>query len=193
MPAWFKHNKRTLIGLLPSLLVIIAVVLVQFRYDYVRSGTRSASPGLETAKIYLQDMRRTPCVGDVVRFRSGERRFLYFRPVFGVTGDQFKILKNGYTINGKLTETGESWVSLARKQVSGATEAMTVPAGKWLVINQAYKADRETNNWAYEFVPTKNIKSTLTHILVARDLTRIGEPITKGSDRCIRNKQTQPS
>jgi len=88
-------------------------------------------------------------------------------------------------IDGAAVAMPVEWRAMAQVEMADR-EVLTVPEGHVLFINPDFDAEKRYNFWAFETVPQSKIRSRVSHILLSRDLSRIGEQVGSASPDCIR-------
>lgn len=165
--------------------MLVVVAAIQWRFDYVRTSVDKTVAGLEVAKLYLLDRDYRPCAGDVARYRSKLTGYPYFGRVAAAPGAALSLASDGYIISGTTYPKDASWIARAKEQLGAAASHVDVPDGHVLIVNSEFAADSKREDWAYEILPVEQIEGTLTHILLARDLRRIGERVTAQTQTCL--------
>jgi hypothetical protein len=183
-------NDETLRGLAPSLLFVFALILLNQRYDYIRTSLTKTVEGFETQTMYLRQIGADFCIGDMVKFRSVERRarfssFKYYRKVIAGGDTVLTLTGTGYRIGDTDFPMSADWSVKARKTNDGQTE-LTVPPDYFLFVNPDFKAGDKYNDWALETVPRDNVIERVSHIMLSRDFSRIGEKVGTTDPTCVR-------
>ena len=179
------RTNETIRGLVPYLLFFVVLFLLNQRFDYVRTNLTKTADGLETRTMYLRQVGADFCVGDMVRFRSANRRSGIYSEVIAAEGSVFSLTDTGYQIDEKTKTMTAEWLVKARLEM-GENETLTVPAGYVLFTNSEFETTRKSKFWAFEVVPRENVTDRVSHILFSRDLSRIGDKVGKADPTCRR-------
>lgn len=178
-------SDQTVRGLVPYLALVLVLFLINQRYDYQRTGLDDTIDGLEPRTLYLRKVGAEFCAGDIVTFRSAERKQKYYRKVIAGSGSIFSLTDNGYQINEATQPMGLTWLVKARLEM-GDRDSIEIPSGHVLFVNTEFATKSQTNFWAFETVPRENVTERFSHILFSRDFSRIGERVGTDSPDCIR-------
>jgi len=183
LTAWWAND--TARGIAPWIIGLAAFYLITSQVTYLRTKMDATVTGLETGTIYLRQKKSGFCVGDIMQFRSLARSSSYFRTVVADSGATFGLDDTGYQIDGAAVAMPVEWRAMAQVEMADR-EVLTVPEGHVLFINPDFDAEKRYNFWAFETVPQSKIRSRVSHILLSRDLSRIGEQVGSASPDCIR-------
>ena len=175
----------TVRGLVPWVLLLIVLIALNQRYTIVQSNFTKTVQGLETRQLYLRDRMSEICVGDMVHYRSAERKSKYFKKVMGGAGTVLTLTETGYRIGETDHLMKPEWLTTAREQM-GERADLTVPDGHVLFVNPEHKPGDDYNGWAFESAPRANITDRLTHVLFSRNFSRIGDPVGTADPDCQR-------
>jgi len=185
MRRFLSRYWESLLGITPMLLIFAGISLANWNYDYVRTSIDKTVAGLKPATIYLLNRRHSPCVGEVIWYKSKKVvGYGYYRTVAAQTGAVFDISEAGYLLNGKLNEMEKTWVNKATSEAKNQNGAISIPEGHLLIINTEFDPKSERRNWGYEVLPSSQIYATVTHVLFSRDLSRIGTRVSRNADEC---------
>ncbi|SLN36609.1 hypothetical protein TRL7639_01783 [Falsiruegeria litorea R37] len=167
------QESRTLKGLIPWLLAFAAIFVFErnLEYRFVRQGRDLA--GLADNALYLH--RTTPelCVNQAVYAKLGNRYKLV--SIGAVAGQTVTANAQGVEIVGTVTNLGEDWKKVAISEIDEGN-IHTIPSGHVLLINTGFKKGDDSSGWGVAVIPNKDVGASLTHFLMTRDLTRIGQP-----------------
>ena len=172
-------------GLASWVILIAVLVLINQRYDFVRTSVAKTVEGLETRELYLRQIGSGFCVGDIVRFRSAERRSSYFRKVMAEAGSVLTLTESGYRIDKTDAPMETEWTGKARAEMGDAGD-LTVADGHILFVNADFDATKDYNNWAFETVPRESVTDWVSHVLFSRDFSRIGDKVGTAVPDCSR-------
>ena len=181
--AWSADD--TVRGLVPWAAVLLALFVVTQRYTIVQSSFTETVEGLETRELYLRDRASEICVGDMVRYRSAERRSKYFKKVMADAGAVFSLTNTGFRIGETDHLMPPDWLAKAREQM-GERPALTVPDGDVLFVNPEFESNIDYSNWAFETAPRDNITDRVSYVLFSRDFSRIGDKVGTAVPDCSR-------
>ncbi|SFT76880.1 hypothetical protein SAMN05444141_103260 [Pseudovibrio denitrificans] len=169
--------RENLLGITPWIAFFGALMLLGRFYDTLPTSFDKTLTGLEPRSVYLQMKGNNACVGDVVFFRSLEKKAFYVRQVSASSGDIFHITPTSYAINEQSFTHSPKWQEAALKQSNGKTD-ITIPEEHYLIVNRDFGADWAKNDWAYEIIPQAQIRKRVTHIIFTPNLSRVGEKIS---------------
>lgn len=171
-----KLDRPTWIGLAPRLMFFAITALLLRLLDPLNTNFEQTIEGLETRSIYARQDASAYCAGDVVEFHETESTRIFFRNVSAVGGQVFSLTMQGYAIDDAASAADENWLAAAQVRF-GDRSVIKVPENHYLIINSEFGRDYRSNEWAFDVVPLANIRKRVTHILVSRDLSRIGSRV----------------
>ena len=188
---WFSEKiavwrtNDTARGITPWVIGLLALYVLASQVTYLRTNMERTVTGLEPGTMYLRQKRAGFCIGDVVRALSAERRESFYAPVAAEAGAEFSLTESGYSLNGQDEVLGADWQMVVREKM-GDTATLIVPEDHVFFINSQFDPDVSFNNWAFESVPRRLVRDRVSHILLAHDWSRIGEPVGSTSPDCVR-------
>lgn len=178
------RHRDTIRGLLPTFIFLATAFAISLKYDYLRTSIDKTVTGLLPATIYLLQHDSKACADDVVEYsskRPGARS--YIRRIAATSGALFSFTEAGYALDGKPFAMQQGW----REKALGESKdqgTLDIPLGSVLIVNTEFDPQRPYTNWAFEILPRTQIKSVVTHILVSRDVSKLGERIAAAPGSC---------
>ncbi len=171
---WWKN--RTIRGAAPWVAMFAAMLafdrLVEHRI--ITNGRDLA--GLEDNIVYTYRMTPSLCVNQAVYAKLGERRYL--RPIGAVEG-QVVLARDGKVhIENAVIELGQDWTATALAEIED-NQIAEIAERHVLILNTNFDAKDNVNSWAIAVVPETDVSQSLSHVLMSRDLRRIGKPATE--------------
>jgi hypothetical protein len=173
-----RRYQDSIIGVAPTALFLVGILVLQQHYDYVRTSIDKTVAGLETGTMYVLERGNTAQAGETVEYSSKKiKHHKYFRRIAAGPGAIFSITGTGYTLDGKAHDADAAWRDEAAKEAKNQGDELTIPANHVLIINTDFDSKSSYTNWAFEILPRQQIQSRITRVLFSREITRIGERV----------------